>query len=512
VQFDTTSDLGVKLTQAHSILDRRRAGILLHITSLPGSPDNGDLGEDAYRFVDFLMDCGVTVWQTLPIGPTHQDGSPYQCLSAHAGNPLLISLDWLHEKGWLPADYLSHVDSVSFSKHRLLCLSRAFESFIRHPHRTHVSAYINFTKEYGWWLNDYALFMALRGYYEQAPWQEWPQPLRDRQPAALREARIRLANDIARVKFEQFVFFQQWKELREYANRKGIRLFGDMPIFVSADSADVWACREYFDLKEDGYARVVAGVPPDYFSATGQRWGNPHYHWQRLESDGFHWWLERFRSLLALYDWVRIDHFRGFEAYWEIPAESETAIDGRWVKAPGDQLLEAAFATLNGSGLPLVAEDLGIITPEVEELRKKFDLPGMLILQFAFDSDEYNPYFPKNHTENSVVYTGTHDNDTTLSWFQNQSEPMREHIVHCVSSFLGQWDIPMPRALVQCALASVARLAILPMQDILELGQGYRMNTPGTVQGNWCWRFSWDQVTEDKKSKLGQLIHSYHRN
>jgi 4-alpha-glucanotransferase len=499
------------LTKAHSILDRRRAGILLHITSLPGNPDNGDLGRNAYRFVDFLESCGITVWQTLPIGPTHPDGSPYQCLSAHAGNPLLIDLTWLHERGWLADDPTQHDDSTSYAEYRLSCLGNAFASFTRDTDSPYQSAYREFAEEHDWWLADFALFVALREDFGRCAWQEWPQPIRDRQPAALDEVRVRLADRIAQVKFEQFVFFRQWRELREYAKTKGVILFGDMPIFVSSDSADVWAFREYFDLKEDGYARVVAGVPPDYFSATGQRWGNPHYDWERMGSDGFRWWLERFRSQLALYDWLRIDHFRGFEAYWEIPSESETAIHGRWVKAPGENLLETVFATLNGSGLPLIAENLGIITSEVEALRAKFDLPGMLILQFAFDGDDTNPYLPHNHTENNVVYTGTHDNDTSLAWFQSLSEGQQHHVLNRIGGFLGQSDIPMPWTLIHCALASIARLAVLPMQDILELGHGHRMNTPGTITDNWCWRFSWDQIGDGKAGKLSDLIRLYGR-
>jgi 4-alpha-glucanotransferase len=494
------------VTQAHSILDRRRAGVLLHITSLPGGPHNGDLGRDAYRFVDFLADCGISVWQTLPINPTHPDGSPYQCLSAHAGNPLMIDLGWLSDRGWLE-DCEALNEGPSSYEQRPNCLRAAFESFKRTPEDDYWRAYGEFVERHKGWLSDYALFTALREEFSHRPWQDWPAPIRERQPAALEAARLRLAEGVARVKFEQFVFFQQWKELRDYARQRGVLLFGDIPIFIASDSADVWAQQDYFDLKDDGYARVVAGVPPDYFSATGQRWGNPHYNWARMEADGFHWWLERFRSQLALYDWVRIDHFRGFEAYWEIPAESETAMHGRWVKAPGEALLETAFATLNGSGLPLVAENLGIITPEVEGLRERFDIPGMLILQFAFDGGPGNPYLPHNHTANNVVYTGTHDNDTTLSWYESLTPEQQSYVYQ----YLGNPGMPMPWALVQSALASVARLAVLPMQDILELGEGSRMNTPGTMTGNWHWRFSWDQLSEQKASKLARMVRLYGR-
>lgn len=496
------------MTQAHSILDRRRAGVLLHITSLPGSLGNGDLGKDAYRFIDLLAECGVTVWQTLPIGPTHPDGSPYQCLSAHAGNPLMINLDWLVEQGWL-AGVGQPEDGATSEAWRMSCLKSAFQAFSSASHDGRLGqAHRDFIQEHDGWLGDYALFIALREELGHKPWQSWVPGLRDRHPAALEAARQRLVRSIARVKFEQFVFFQQWKELREYAARKGVLLFGDMPIFIAGDSADVWACREYFDLREDGQARVVAGVPPDYFSATGQRWGNPHYDWERMRESGFRWWLERFDSQLALYDWVRIDHFRGFEAYWEIPAESETAMQGRWVKAPGEALLETLFATVDGSGLPLVAENLGIITPEVEALRDRFNIPGMLILQFAFDGGPHNPYLPHNHDPNNVVYTGTHDNDTTLSWFEDLSSEQQQH----VHEYLGSHGMAMPWALANSALASVARLAILPMQDILELGKGYRMNTPGTMDpSNWRWRFAWDQLNERQVSELARMVRLYGR-
>ncbi|MGZ8242460.1 4-alpha-glucanotransferase [Methylomagnum sp.] len=494
------------MTQAHSILDRRRAGVLLHITSLPGAADNGDLGRNAYRFVDFLAGCGVSIWQTLPINPTHPDGSPYQCLSAHAGNPALIDLQWLAERGWLPSGE-SWGGKLAPNQRRALGLRMAFESFKQSPEDGYWRAYGEFVERHHGWLSDYALFMVLREELGYRPWQAWPAPIRERQPSALEAAHLRLAESIARVKFEQFVFFQQWAELREYARQRGVLLFGDIPIFIASDSADVWAQQEYFDLTAEGQARVVAGVPPDYFSATGQRWGNPHYNWAKMEADGFRWWLERFRSQLALYDWIRIDHFRGFEAYWEIPAESETAMQGRWVKAPGEALLNALFKAMDGAGLPLVAENLGIITEEVEALRNQFDIPGMLILQFAFDGGPGNPYLPHNHTANNVVYTGTHDNDTTLSWYESLTPEQQGHVYQ----YLGNPDRQMPWTLVQSALASVAKLAILPMQDILGLGKGHRMNAPGTVEGNWRWRFAWDQLSEQKVAEFAQMIRLYGR-
>jgi len=496
------------LTHAQSILDRRRAGILLHITSLPGRLDGGDLGEDARRFVDFLVESGMTVWQTLPIGPPHEDGSPYQCMSVHAGNPQLINLEWLVQRGWL-GELPPRDAEQNGADYRLACLRSAFEGFKAGNDPYYRRLYEAFCAAQHQWLEDYALYAALRKDFGRMSWQDWPGPVRDRQAKALAAARLRLASEIEQTQFEQFVFYQQWKELRSYARSRGVILFGDMPIFVACDSADVWARREYFDLDENGQPRVVAGVPPDYFSDIGQRWGNPHYDWSRMEADGFIWWIERLRGQIALYDWVRIDHFRGFEAFWEIPSDQLTAIHGRWVKAPGEALLRALFDSVNGAaGLPLVAENLGVITPEVECLREQFDIPGMLILQFAFDGGPENPYLPVNHGENNVVYTGTHDNDTTLSWYYSLTPEQRA----VVDRHLSEFDEPMPRALVRAALASRARLAMLPMQDVLELGQGHRMNTPGTVgNGNWRWRFDWDQVTRERTIWLGRQARIYGR-
>ncbi len=491
--------------QAHSILDRRRAGILLHITSLPGGFGNGDLGQDAYRFVDFLVSSGISVWQTLPVNPTHSDGSPYQCLSAHAGNPLMINLDWLVERGWLNPQARDRCEDAS-PDYRTHCLGLAYAGFTQSG-AVNSSEYRDFIHRHQAWLGDFSLFMAIRGELGGLGWQDWPAGLRDRQVSALSAARKRLAPRVEQVNFEQFVFFHQWHALRAYANGRGVLLFGDIPIFVAGDSADVWARQADFDLTPEGQPRVVAGVPPDYFSSTGQRWGNPHYRWDRMQANGFEWWLERFRGQLSLYDWVRIDHFRGFEAFWEIPAESATAMEGHWVKAPGEALLSTLFNSVESGRLPLIAENLGIITPEVEDLRERFNIPGMLILQFAFDGGPDNPYLPHNHTPNNVVYTGTHDNDTTVSWFEEQSPEQRMHVYR----YLGNPAARMPDALIQSALASVAKLAILPMQDLLALGKGHRMNTPGTTEGNWRWRFSWDQIAESSTSQLAESIRLYGR-
>lgn len=485
------------------VLAKRRAGILLHPSSLPGNPDQGDFGHEAFRFIEFLAASGLSVWQTLPLGPTHTDRSPYQCLSVHAGNPLLISLDWLVDHGWLQSEALVEADINSEYRHE--CLKMAYKGFYKHADDKMRLAYREFVESKSSWLHDYALFMSLRDESGEQSWMEWPEALRDRQPKALQDASRRLHESCEYVRFEQFVFLLQWDELRQYAHQKGIYLFGDMPIFVAHDSAEVWAHRENFSIDKHGKANVVAGVPPDYFSEAGQRWGNPHYAWEFHRKDGFQWWKNRMYSQLELFDLIRIDHFRGLEAYWEIPAESKTAQLGQWVKAPGEELLNALYASFDD--LPLVAEDLGTITPEVTELLNKFGLPGMKILQFAFNGDPANPYLPHNFTENCVVYTGTHDNDTTVSWYESLSDQNRKYL----DEYLSGPGLPMPWPIIQCALDSVAKLAILPMQDVLGLGSGHRMNIPGTTQGNWQWRFEWSQVPDDLAGRLHHLVQLYGR-
>lgn len=482
-----------------SVLDKRRAGVLLHPTSLPGGLENGTLGAEALRFVDFLADSGLSVWQMLPLGPTHTDRSPYQCLSVHAGNPRLISFAQIEAWGWLPhAAGLPPVDGAM----RLALLAQARASFLAHGGAPEMQA---FAAAQAFWLEDYALYEALRRTHGNRAWWQWPEALRDRIPAALADARARHAEDMALVRFEQLIFFRQWQELRQAAQARGVQLFGDLPIFVAHDSSDVWAQREYFDLDAAGQPCAVAGVPPDYFSKSGQRWGNPLYNWTRLQADGFRWWIARLRTQLALFDLVRIDHFRGFEACWQIPADEDTAINGRWVPAPGAALFEALQEEFGA--LPVVAEDLGFITPEVHRLRERFGFPGMRILQFAFDGSVDNPYLPHNHETNSVVYTGTHDNDTTLAWFEGRPVDRQ----HAVLDYLGHPGEPMPWPLMRAAFASVARLAILPMQDVLSLGSGHRMNTPGTLEGNWQWRFNWDDLSEATITKLRKMVTLYGR-
>ncbi len=487
----------------NDILNKRRAGILLHITSLPGAGRQGNLGQEAYHFVKFLHDSGVSVWQVLPLGMTHADGSPYQCLSAHAGNPELINIDGLVKKGWLQR---SEKCEECAGDCAVRCLvAKAYDGFLARAEQKDRHDFEQFCQEKAFWLDDFALFMALRVEFNQQCWNQWPEHFKERDAKAIKEARRRLKAQIECIKFEQYVFFRQWLELKAYANRYGVFLFGDIPIFVSYDSSDVWAHRDVFKLDESGEMSVVTGVPPDYFSETGQRWGNPHYNWNYLKKTGFHWWVERMKTQLEMFDIIRIDHFRGLEAAWEIPANEDTAINGLWVKAPGKSLLNAINAE-HGS-IPLVAEDLGIITPEVEALRDEFDLPGMKILQFAFGGGPDNPYLPDNYEKNCVVYTGTHDNDTTLGWLQGISSDERNYIYN----YLGNPAMPLHCALIHAALASVANLAVIPMQDILELGSEHRMNTPGTTVGNWKWRFQWNQLSHERSVRFAYLVGLFNR-
>jgi 4-alpha-glucanotransferase len=490
----------------NNLLNKRRAGVLLHITSLPGTEKQGDLGQDAYHFVNFLHDSGVSVWQTLPLGMPHAEGSPYQCLSAHAGDPALIDIDGLMKLGWLPSsEQCGECQEIPAFKQSCL-VAKAYKGFLERAEQQDKDDFARFCQEKAFWLDDFALFIALRNVFNQQCWNQWPEPFKARDTNALKEARHRLAVGIETIKFEQYVFFRQWMALKAYANERGVLLFGDIPIFVSYDSSDVWANREVFKLDESGEMLVVAGVPPDYFSATGQRWGNPHYDWNYLKKTWFNWWIERMQTQLEQFDILRIDHFRGLEAAWEIPADQPTAQIGQWVKAPGKALLKAIKAKLGS--IFLVAEDLGIITDEVEALRDEFELPGMKILQFAFGSGPDNPYLPDNYVKNCVVYTGTHDNDTTLGWLFSISDYERNYIY----DYLGNPSISLHCALIQAALGSVANLAVIPMQDILELGSEARMNTPGTTVGNWKWRFQWDQLSQDQATRFAHLISLFNRN
>lgn len=486
---------------------RRGAGILLHPTSLPAAGGKGELGPEAYRFVEFLAASGLSIWQTLPLGPPHGDGSPYQCLSAHAGNPALISLDVLRDEAWMQAGLPA--SALCCREERRDILEGARVGFLKNASGAERENFDIFHAEQAHWLDDYALYQALRKEHGNVPWTDWPPSLRDREPAVLAQARDHLYDSIAHTVFEQFVFFRQWRALKNHANRHGVLMFGDIPIFVAHDSADVWVKRHYFQLDATGQALYVAGVPPDLFAEDGQRWGNPLYDWDALQRDSFHYWIERVETQLRLNDLIRIDHFRGFEACWEIPAHEPTGRIGRWVPTPGDALLQTLQDRFGA--LPLVAEDLGYITPEVAALRDKYRLPGTKVLQFAFDGNPDNPYLPHNYSTHCVVYTGSHDNDTTVGWLGSLPEHTRAWLRDYLELGLESDSQLTLWSLIRYAFASVATLAIIPMQDILELGSDHRMNIPGTASGNWDWQFTWEQVAPDLSEKLRHLVHLYRR-
>lgn len=471
-------------------LDRRRAGVLLHLTSLPHADVRGALGVAARRCLDLLADCGFSVWQMLPVGPAGEGGSPYFSRSVHAGSTQLIDLGDLEARGWIRPDAQLHAGETAsgIRRRKLLEALIGFENSASPGDRTEYAAFIEDHRD---WLLDDALFMALKAEHQGLPWWQWREDLRDRHVPALAAAGERHRAAIEQFVFEQFLFHLQWHALRREARERGVQLFGDIPIYVAHDSVEVWAHRENFLLRPDGSPRAVAGVPPDYFSQDGQLWGNPLYDWPRMRADGFSWWVARMRTQLERFDLLRIDHFRGLESYWEVPAGARTARDGHWRPALGAELLERLAAVFGK--LPIVAEDLGVITPEVLALRDRFGLPGMRILQFAFDGSAGNSYLPHNHVPNSIVYTGTHDNNTTVGWHEALGPDARRQI----AEYFGTHEPPMPETLVRAVLASVARLAVIPMQDLLGLGAAARMNTPGTIHGNWGWRFDWQQVPQD---------------
>ncbi len=485
------------------LLNERRAGVLLHPTSLPGPCRFGDIGLEAYHFIEFLAAAGISLWQMLPLGPTHSDRSPYLCLSTNACNPELISLEWLHDRGLIAS--LAQGEECLGDSYRQAKLQEAFRGFLR-QRETWQSDFDRFTKAESAWLEDYALFMVIRDHQGSRPWYTWEKRLRDRNSAALEDYRQRYREEVSFQQFCQFIFHQQWQQLREFAHRHGVYLFGDLPIYLSRDSADIWVNREIFMLGEEGVPRYVAGVPPDFFSEQGQLWGNPIYNWDYLESTGFAWWHERVKRQLELFDLLRIDHFRGLQAYWRIPSQSESALEGEWVEAPGDALLHSLQQQLGS--LPLVAEDLGQITREVDKLREKYQLPGMKVLQFAFDGDPANPYLPHNHQRDAVAYTGTHDNDTIIGWYGQLDENTRRLVREYLRLQEGE-DIAW--SAIAVVMASVAATAVVPLQDILGLGSDARMNRPGTTEGNWGWRFSWEQLPYELAPRLRHLCHLYGR-
>ncbi len=491
----------------------RCSGILLHPTSLRGPYGIGDLGAGAYRFVDWLEANGQTIWQVLPLGPTSYGDSPYQTLSAFAGSSLLISLDRLVEDGLLtkgdladaPPFPANSVDYGWVGPYHNQKLASAWRNFSGGADQSLRQDFERFVDENHFWLEDFALFVTLKTRHRLRPWVEWEREFRRRDPAALAYASANFAEQVNSERFRQWLFYRQWRALKQYAKSKGVRLFGDLPIFVAHDSADVWANqREYF-LDEAGNSTVVAGVPPDYFSPTGQRWGNPLYRWEVMHADGYQWWIRRIRALLKLVDYIRIDHFRGFEAYWEIPASEATAVKGKWVKGPGAAFFEAIRAAMGE--LPIMAEDLGLITSGVEKLRDAFGFPGMKVLQFAW-SDPANPFLPHNHPVNCVVYTGTHDNNTTRGWWENEVDPgtrafVKDYLGHDAGNIV--WDM------ARLGMRSAGRVFIMPMQDVLGLGATARLNTPGKAADNWTWRMPANALNHRGKDALLHITRLFQR-
>ena len=505
-------------------MTRRTAGVLLHPTSLPGPYGIGDLGPECLRFLDFLVEARQGLWQVLPLGPTGYGDSPYQCFSAFAGNPLLVSLDALADDGLLersdlegrPAFPAERVDFGAVIDWKGPLLDQAFAAFETKATASQQEAFLTFRAQEAPWLHDFTLFMALKEAHGGKAWPEWDADLVQRDPAALERAALAHERRVRAVAFFQFLFSEQWEGVRKAAHARGLRILGDIPIFVSHDSADVWSHPELFHLAADGSPAKVAGVPPDYFSATGQLWGNPLYRWDVLARDGYAWWIDRFRATLRQVDLVRLDHFRGFEAYWEIPGGESTAVNGQWVKGPGADFFVALESELGA--LPVVAEDLGVITPEVAALRDRFGLPGMAILQFAFGTDDQaNDFLPYNYTRNKVVYTGGHDNDTTMGWWtagvgdstRSEEDVLRERDF-CLR-YLGtdgreiHWDF------IRTVLASVADTAVVPVQDLLGLGNEARMNLPGRLGGNWAFRYEAGALDDAIAKRLGELTVTYGR-
>jgi len=491
----------------------RASGILLHPTSLPGPYGIGDLGPAAHAWVDQLVRAGQKWWQVLPLGPTGYGDSPYQSLSALAGNPLLISPECLVEDGLLDRADLAGTDfppdSVDFGrvipwKNQLL--DRAWTNYQAGRGTGLWADHDVFCTAQGHWLEEFCLFLALKDRHGGASWLTWPMPIRRREPAALRDARQSLAAAADRHRFVQFLFFRQWAQVRSHANQRGLKLIGDVPIFVSSDSADVWAHPELFQLDDACQPRVVSGVPTDYFSATGQLWGNPLYDWPTLKRSSYRWWLDRLRAILGQVDLIRLDHFRGFEAYWEVPAGETTAMHGRWVPGPGADFFEAALRHLGQ--LPLIAEDLGVITPAVEALRRRFHWPGMRILQFAFGGAVETRFLPHNFEPHTVVYTGTHDNDTTRGWYAGITPEERRYFLR----YTGRDGSDPTWDLIRLAWASVADLALSPLQDVLDLGSPSRMNRPGRPDGNWRWRYRTEMLGERALDRLAELTAIYGRN
>jgi 4-alpha-glucanotransferase len=491
----------------------RSGGILLHPTSLPGRFGIGDLGPQAHGWVDYLADCGCGLWQVLPLGPTGYGDSPYQCFSAFAGNPYLISPQALLQEGLLHANDIieepgfssSEIDYGAVIPWKLRVLDQAYERFKKSAPANLRQQHQGFQEAHRHWLPDYALFMAIKEDHGGGTWVQWPQPLRQRDPEALEEARQQYQEAIQRHIFRQFVFYSQWSALKTHAECNNIVIIGDIPIFVAHDSTDVWAHPELFYLDPDGNPTVVAGVPPDYFSETGQLWGNPLYRWEAHREKGYDWWLNRFRAVLELVDIVRLDHFRGFAGYWEVPGDAKTAEKGRWVKGPGTDLFWTVRKELGE--LPIIAEDLGVITPDVVEMRETFNLPGMRVLQFGFSGDPDDPFLPHNYPVNCVVYTGTHDNDTVRGWYKRVDEDERSFY----RRYLARDGSDVAWDLIRACWSSVAVFALAPMQDFLDLGNEARMNYPGNPGGNWTWRMHEANLSEALQDRIHGINTLYSR-
>lgn len=485
----------------------------MHITSLPGRHGIGTLGREAYHFVDFLIESGQKLWQILPLGHTGYGDSPYQCFSAIAGNPLLIDLDKLVEQELLdnrdlPGAGEFDPDQVEYGRvfeYKFPLLNKAYHNFRKQGNRVRNMQFDTFRMKNHHWLEDYAFFMALKDHFKGKPWWQWDEGIKLREPLAMNRYREHLHEAIDYYRFLQFLFYKQWQELRAYANMNDIRIIGDIPLYVAMDSTEAWASPENFDFDEKRTPRTVAGVPPDYFSETGQLWGNPIYNWKHMEENGFGWWIDRIRANFKLYDVLRIDHFRGLAAYWAVPYGQETAIKGHWIPAPGKEMLQAVFKELGD--ISIIAEDLGVITPDVVALRKHFDLPGMKILQFAFDSGEENDFIPHNYERECVVYTGTHDNDTTLGHFNHakQSDKQLMHDYFSVNAHDPAWSF------IRLAWSTVAYWAIAPLQDVLRLDTRARMNFPGKTAGYWKWRYRREMLTEVHADNLLKITKLYGR-
>jgi 4-alpha-glucanotransferase len=496
---------------------RRVSGILLHITSLPSPYGIGDLGPAAFRFADFLTRTNQRLWQVLPLGPVGFGASPYSAESTFAGNPLLISPEPLVEYGLVTEEDLAplkelpddHVDYERVETRKKALLRTAFERYQDDPSAISTTSLEQFRRDHASWLDDYALYAALKRAHDGAPWMDWAEPLARRDPDALTQARETHADAVRMHVFWQYLFHRQWTALQSYCHARDIRLFGDLPIYVARDSADVWANQDLFHLDEDGRPSVVAGVPPDYFSTEGQRWGNPLYRWDEMRENGYQWWKNRMRHTLDRVDLVRLDHFRGFEAYWEIPADSETAINGQWRDGPGAHFFETLEEDLGD--LPVVAEDLGVITDEVEALRDQFDFPGMAVLQFAFENDPTNKFLPHNYRQNLVAYPGTHDNNTTVGWWENELTLPEARSYAREYLDLDASDAAIHEKALRALMASIADRVVTPLQDVLGLGENARMNNPGEPNGNWTWRVTPDQVTDAAEERLSTLTRIYGR-